>query len=263
MKKFLTILMATILAVLCLTSVACKDDKKSSSTDFVGSWTLIQVTRDNVDVFDQVLSEGMTMVMNIKKDGNWNITVEYNGTSSEFTSGTYTVSSDVITLTAGGDTQTGTIKNSKLVVSGSEKDGTTTHTMSMTFTKQSSSTVEDSSSSSSSSSSEVATASDFVGTWNATQVIEDDVDVSDEFFTYVSVTLTINSDGTFSMAYNEKETSYSDATNGTYTVTDGTIYLTAEGETIPATINANGKLDLTQTDTDEGVTTTFTIIFTK
>lgn len=138
MKKFLTILMATILAVLCLTSVACKDDKKGSSTDFVGSWTLIQV-------------------------------------------------------------------------------------------------------------------------------IEDDVDFSDEYLTYyyMSVTLTINSDGTFSMVSNGKELSFSDTTSGTYTITDGTIYLTAEGVTILGTINANGKLDLTRTDTDEGVTSTFTMIFTK
>lgn len=260
MKKFLTVFTAMILALLCFALVACNDDKGLKESNVIGTYELVSVSmnygEESAEYDKEALEkENVSMTIKLNKDKTATLYIQEDDYSLT-QNGTWKINGKRVAITIAEDEQDFTYSKGTLSWSLTQTTGDHTMTSYYEFKKVSSTTSEPTTSES------TTTTNDFVGEWNATKVLENDVDVTESYFKGISsVVLAINSDGTFSLTYTSTTTSHS--VSGTYTITDGTINLTAEDETIPATIDANGKLNLTQTTTNNDVTTTNVMIFTK
>ena len=147
MKKYLS----TILTLLCLSLLMMllsgSDCKKKSTTepgadDLVGTWVLDSVTVPGLGTFPPAtLDMGMTIV--IKADGTFTRT-EFDGTNTTTYTGTWTATTNILTITEEGETETlpYTLDGNNLTINTTEEidvdnDGNDeTVQMTLVFTKQ-------------------------------------------------------------------------------------------------------------------------------
>ena len=131
MKKLITLALSLILALACLSFVACKEDGVAGTYKFYQLSTTaegVTVTfniGDEAPWGDDILSQD-SVILELKEDGTLVSSAVIDGQTQNST-GTWTVDGDTITLTMNGDTATATIDGDTLTQSYSGHGTTMTY----------------------------------------------------------------------------------------------------------------------------------------
>ncbi len=138
MKKTLTILMATILAILCFAMVGCKDEGLKEST-VVGTYEIVSMSmaddENSVEYDKEALEQiGYSMTIVLNKDKT--LTADMDG---ETATGTWKINGKRVAITIEGETQEFSYSKGYLSYSATQTTGDYTMTMSMQFKKVTSS----------------------------------------------------------------------------------------------------------------------------
>lgn len=227
MKKTLTILMATILAILCFAMVGCKDEGLKEST-VVGTYELVSMSMSNGEnsvEYDKeaLVEEGFSMTIVLNKDKT--VTADMDG---ETTTGTWKINGKRVAITIEGETQDFSYSKGYLSYSETQTTGDYTFTYSMQFKKVTSSA---------SSSDESETS--IVGTWNLTSYLYNGEEMIGELGDR-TISLVFNADGTFNMLASSTSTNASES--GTYEVNGNVVTAIANGEPQTFTLQTDGTL---------------------
>lgn len=239
MKKTLTILMATILAILCFAMVGCKDEGLKEST-VVGTYEIVSMSmaddENSVEYDKEALEQiGYSMTIVLNKDKT--LTADMDG---ETATGTWKINGKRVAITIEGETQEFSYSKGYLSYSATQTTGDYTMTMSMQFKKVTSSA---------SSSDESETS--IVGTWNLTSYLYNGEEMIGELGNG-TVSFIFKADGTFEMLASSSSTNAS--TSGTYEVNGNVVTAISYGEPQTFTIQADGTLVCE----DDGLVLTFT-----